>query len=199
MLIGMHTNVYLVLHIFRLLLDLHDTRRLSDRQKDLEILLLRHQLRIVQRKLSQSPRISLWEKGILAELAVQFRRCSQGTGKRLDEAILLFQPDTVLRWHRELVRRKWTFPGDGRTGRPPLPTALEQLIVRLATDNPRWGYSKIQGELLKLGYSVSRSSIRNVLKRQHVPPSPQRNVRALGGARFSVIMPTRCSPATSSL
>src|SRR4051812_44569960 len=116
MLIGIHTNAYLVLHIFRLLLDLLATRRLSDRQKHLEILLLRHQLRIVQRRLSQSPRASHWEKGILAALAVQFRRYCEGTGRRLDEALLLFKPDTILRWHRELVRRKWTFR---QLGRPP--------------------------------------------------------------------------------
>lgn len=99
----------LVLHIFWLLLDMLTTRRLSDDQKDLEILLLRHQLRILQRKLpgSQAPRVSQWEKGILAVLAVQFRKYSEGTGHRLDEVVLLFKPDTVLRWHRELVRRKW--------------------------------------------------------------------------------------------
>jgi putative transposase len=113
----------------------------------------------------------MWEKGILAVLAVQFRRCSEGTGKRLDEAILLFKPDTVLRWHRELLRRKWTFR---RVGRPPIVTELQELIVRLAQENPRWGYSKIEGELLKLGYKVSRSSVRNVLRRRRIPTSPQR-------------------------
>lgn len=106
MLITMHAYLYLVLHIFTLFIDMLSTRRLSDRQKDLEILLLRHQLGILQRKLPRSPRISPWEKSVLAVLAVQFRRCSQDTGRRLEECILLFKPDTVLRWHRELVRRK---------------------------------------------------------------------------------------------
>src|SRR3954469_5439633 len=103
----MHACVYLVLQVFHLLLDLLFTRRLSDQQKDLEILLLRHQLRILQRKLpnSRSPRASIWEKGVLAVIAAQFRRCSEDTSHRLDEAVLLFKPDTVLRWHRELVRR----------------------------------------------------------------------------------------------
>lgn len=171
-----HALVHALVQVFSLLVDLLVTRRLSDQQKDLEILLLRHQLLILQRKLPKSkpPRISRWEKSILAMLAVQFRRSCGRTGRRLDEAILLFKPDTVLRWHRELVRRKWTFRQEKRTGRPPVQAELEQLIARLATENPHWGYSKIHGELLKLGYSVSRSSVRNVLKRRHIPPSPQR-------------------------
>jgi putative transposase len=168
---SMHTCTYLVLHIFGLLLDLLATRRLSDRQKDLEILLLRQQVRILQRKLSRSPRISQWEKGILATLAARFKGSIKGTGKRLDEAILLFKPDTLLRWHRELLRRNWTFR---RVGRPPVGHELQELIVRLARENPRWGYSRIQGELFKLGYEVCRSTVRNVLKRLHVPPSSQR-------------------------
>ncbi len=92
----LHTYVYLVMHVFSLLLDVLATSRLSDRQKDIEILLLRQQLRILQRKVSRSPSIPIWEKGILAILAVQLRRYSEGTGHRLDEALLLFKPDTVL-------------------------------------------------------------------------------------------------------
>ena len=169
----MHAHLYSILQMFGLLLDLLATRRLSDGQKDLEILLLRHQIRILQRKLpnSRPPRVSIWEKGILAVLAAQFRRCSERTGRTLDEALLLFKPDTVLRWHRKLVRRKWTFV---RVGRPRLAAELEELIVRLAQENPRWGYSKTQGELLKLGYNLSRSSVRNVLNRQHIPSALQR-------------------------
>jgi putative transposase len=92
----------------------------------------------------------------------------------LEEVMLLFKPDTVLRWHRELVRRKWTFRRDRPNGRPPVAAELEELIVRLARENPRWGYSKMQGELIKLGHTISRSSVRNILKRGHIPPSPQR-------------------------
>jgi len=179
--LAIHAYVQLVLHVFRLLLDLLATRSLSDQQKDLEILVLRHQLRILKRKLPRSPRVSVWDKGVLAVLAVQFRACSKRTGRNLEEAILLFRPDTALRWHRELVRRKWTFPQDKRIGRPSVAVELEQLIVRLAQENPRRGYSKIQGELLKLGYSVSRSSIRNVLKHHHIPPSAQRERK---GSRY---------------
>ena len=122
----MSTYIYMLAQVFRLLLDLRATRSLSDQQKDLEILLLHHQLRILQRKLpnSRPPRISMWEKGILAVLAVQFRQFSAATGKKLDDAMLLFKPDTVLRWHRELVRRKWTFQRVGR-GRPFVAAELE--------------------------------------------------------------------------
>jgi putative transposase len=172
----MSTYIYALTQIFRLLLNLLSSKGLPDQQKDIEILLLRHQLRIMQRKLpnSRPPRISPWEKGVLAVLAARFTALTKGTGHKLDEAVLLFKPDTVLRWHRELVRRKWTFQQEKRTGRPPVAAELEQLIVRLATENRQWGYSKIQGELQKLGYSVSRSSVRNVLRRWHIPPSGQR-------------------------
>lgn len=176
----MHHLVYVLMHIFRMLLDLLGSRGLSDRQKDMEILLLRQQLRILQRKLPNSKplRLQQWEKGILAVLTVltvQLRICSEGTGKRLNEVMLLFKPDTVLKWHRELVRRKWSFRGERPTGRPHVDPELKELIVRLAKENPRWGYGKIEGELLKLGYNVGRSSVRNVLKHRHVPPSPQRS------------------------
>lgn len=112
----MSSFIYLVLNIFRLLIDLPATRALSDRQKDIEILLMRHQLFILQRKLPRSPRTAVWEKGFLALLALQFRRCSERTGRTLDEDSLVFKPDTVLPWHRELVRRKWTVQQEKRTG-----------------------------------------------------------------------------------
>lgn len=168
----MSTHIYVLLHIFRLLLDLFATSRLSDGQKDVEIILLRHQIRILQRKLPhcRSHRVSVWEKSLLAVLATRFAALTKGTTHRLDEAILLFKPDTVLRWHRDLVRRKWTFP---RVGRAQVVPELRELIVRLAIENPRWGYCRIEGELLKLGYTVSWSSVRNVLKCRHIPPSPQ--------------------------
>jgi hypothetical protein len=95
---------------------------------------------------------------------------TKDTTHKLDEAIPLFKPDTVLHWHRDLVRRKWTLP---RVGRPQVVPELRDLIVQLTREDPRWGYRRIEGELLKLGYAVSRSSVRNILKRRHIPPSPQ--------------------------
>jgi putative transposase len=81
----------------------------------------------------------------------------------------------VLRWHRELVRRKWSYPRHNQGGRPAIDKELENLIVRLAKENPRWGYGKIQGELIKLKFAVSQSTVRNVFNRYHILPAPVRN------------------------
>ena len=85
----------------------------------------------------------------------------------------LITPGTVLRWHRRLVARKWTYPH--RSGRPPVSAEIAALIERLATENSSWGYQRIQGELLKLGHRVSASTIRRVLKALKIPPEPQRH------------------------
>ena len=88
--------------------------------------------------------------------------------------MLRFKPDTVLKWHRELVRRKWTYRRRKPGGRPAIPTEIEALILRLARENPRWGHRRIQGELGKHGHAVSASAVRAALRRHRVPPAPQR-------------------------
>ena len=130
------------------------TSRLSDHEKDVQILARRQQLRILQRKHAEPRRMSRWEKCVLVTLTVQLEELAKCTGKRLDETIQLFKPVTVLKWHRELVRHKWTYKHRQSDGRPRIAPELEEIVVRLVRENPRWGYSKIQGGLSKLGYSI---------------------------------------------
>ncbi len=155
-------------------LDLAAIRRQSDHEKDLERLLLRQHVRILQRKQTRQLRLSSWEKRPLAILAAKFTRLSHSPRAHLDRVLIVFKPDTVLKWHRERVRRKWTFKRRRSGGRPPLAGEIQGLIVQLARENPRWGYGKLHGELLKLGHRLSRSTIRNVLQRDQVPPAPTR-------------------------
>jgi len=110
----------------------------------------------------------------LALLAGKLVQGAKHSRAQLSHSLLLFTPETVLRWHRELVRHKWTFQRRPAVGRPRIGVELEALIARLARENPRWGYGKLEGELLKLGYRVGRSTIRDVMKRQHIPSSPLR-------------------------
>jgi putative transposase len=126
--------------------------RFSKSDKDLEIIILRQKVRILQRKTKTLPRISDSERMLLATLLGKYCKFKDGARQHLQQVMLIFKPEAVLRWHLELVRRKWTFKRKGKPGRPVIMSELEALIVRLAKENPRWGYDKIQGELLKLGY-----------------------------------------------
>lgn len=115
------------------------------------------------------------EKMTLALLTAKLKEVIQQPARRLRDVIRIFQPETVLGWHRELVRRKWTYARKNKGGRPRTDQELERLILRFARENPRWGYNKIEGELLKLGFEASPTTVRNVLKRHGIAPAPVRN------------------------
>src|SRR4051794_26405605 len=138
---------FLLSHMFSLFVDLIRLGRQTAHDKDLEILLLRQQLRILQRKQPHPPRIFRRQKLILLVLTGKLTELSTKARVHISQVILLVKPDTLLKWHRELVRRKWTFTQPAPRGRPPTRPELEALILRLAKENPTWGYGKLEGEL----------------------------------------------------
>jgi putative transposase len=166
---------FILKHIFATIFSFINIRRLSDQEKDLEILVLRQQLSILQRKLNHPIKPSKIEKLTLAVLTNKLKRTTHQTANQLRDVIRIFEPETVLRWHRELVRRKWTYPNKNKGGRPSVSKEIESLILRLARENSRLGYGKIVGELLKLGFQVSLTTVRNVLDRYGIQPASVRN------------------------
>jgi transposase InsO family protein len=136
----------------------------GDAAKDLEILVLRHQLAVLRRQ-TPRPKLEPADRALLAAVSRVLPRSRW--------SCFFVRPETLLRWHRRLVAGAWTYPGRG-PGRPPLDEEVQQLIVRLARENPRWGYQRIQGELLRLGVQVSASAIRTTLRRHGLDPVPRR-------------------------
>src|SRR3954452_3622670 len=135
---------FLVGHFVAFLVDLALGPRPGDRDKDRQILVLRHQLHLAQRQRPRPPRLTRGEQLTLSVLAAALARLTTGPRSRLDQFLLLFQPDTVLKWHRRLVRRKWTYRRVHPGGRPTIPAEVEALILRLARENPRRGDGRIQ-------------------------------------------------------
>ncbi len=131
-------------HLAGFMVDLVVGTRRVEHAKGLEIALLRHQLRLLQRRSRRPPRLSPWEKLTLAVLATERNRLTTSPRAILVRAVLLVQPETVLRWYREFVRRKWTYRRRRAGGRPGVAAEVEALLLRLARENPRWGYGRLR-------------------------------------------------------
>ena len=164
----------ILLLIWEFLLDILELVATSNHEKDIQILLLQQQLRIVQRQQKCAPGLSRWEKIPLAALATKLQKTSNNAQLSLEASIRLFKPATLIKWHQQLVRRKWTFDNAPKMGRPPLSPEIEHWIVTVARENPSFGYDKIQGEIRKLGFQASATTIRTILLKHGIPPAPQR-------------------------
>jgi transposase InsO family protein len=151
--------------VFSTLLRLLVRGRRSEFVKDVELLVLRHQL-VVLRRQQPRPSFRAADRAFLAALSRML--------PPRDRHGLIVTPQTLLRWHRELVRHKWTQP-QRSSGRPPVERSVRDLVLRLARENPRWGYPRIAGELLKLGVRVSPSTVRRLLLAAGLKPAPRRN------------------------
>jgi len=162
--------------MLRRLLELVVLRR-SDEDKDIEILVLRHELDVLRRQVGRV-RYQPADRAVLALLGRLLPR------RRW--TMFGVTPATLLRWHRQLVRRRWTYP---KLGRPPLDPVAVELVVRLGRENPRWGYRRITGELAKLGVRVSATSVRTILRRAGLGPAPRRH----GGLGWSTFLRAQAS------
>jgi hypothetical protein len=124
-------------------------------ETEVEVVVLRHQLKVLQRQLGR-PRLRRSDRLFMAALSRVLPR-----GRWSAFAV---SPQTLLRWHRELVRRKWTFRRKSTGGRPPISDDVRDLILQMGRENPRWGCIRIRGELAKLGIRVSATKIRTLLR-----------------------------------
>ena len=148
--------------------------RLSRREETwraAEILILRHQLAVLQRRQPRRPDLDWADRALLATLLAMIPKARR-QGLRL-----LVTPDTILRWHRDIVRRRrWAARSmRGRTGRPSTRRNIKLLVLRLARENPGWGYRRIHGELAGLGVKIAGSTAWEILKNAGIDPAPRRS------------------------
>jgi putative transposase len=163
----------MVLQVVSTLVELVRLERQSESDKDVEILLLRRQLAIYERKQDRASRLSRGEKLTLVVLATKLKAKTGRTIKGMGGAIRIVKPTTLFSWHQQLVRLKWTYRHRNPGGRPRTDQEIERLVVRLAREND-WGFERIEGELNKLGYTISHETVGNLLHRHGIPPAPER-------------------------
>jgi putative transposase len=152
----------LIYQVFTTFLGWIVLRSRSDTTKDIEILVLRHQLSVLQRR-TPRPRITWIDRALIAILTRLLPVRRRGG--------LLVTPATILRWHRQLIARCWTTTKPARPGRPAFPAGLRSLVIRLAIENPTWGYRRLHGELAGLGYRIGASTVWKILNNAGIDPS----------------------------
>jgi len=160
---------FLFLLITRLAAWLLLSRR-EETRKTAEILILRHQLAVLQRRQPRRPKLNWADRALLAALLGVIPKARRH-GLRL-----LVTPDTILRWHGDIVGRRWANRSKrGRTGRPATPRNIKALVLRLARENTEWGYRRIHGEVAGLGVKVAASTVWEILKTNGIDPAPRRS------------------------
>jgi putative transposase len=157
--------LFVVYLLVRRLLELAVLLGRSEASKEIEILVLRHELTVLRRQVPR-PRHQRRDRLLLAALSRVLPRPRWPA--------FAVTPQTLLRWHRRLVTRRWTYPSR-RPGRPPTAKTIRDLVLRLASDNPNWGHRRIQGEMIGLGHPVAASTVWEILRRAGVDPAPRRD------------------------
>jgi putative transposase len=156
--------VSLLYLLFRRVLAVAALRLRSREFKELEIVVLRHELAVLRRQVAR-PRLDESDRVFLAAASRLLSGASRPS--------FFVRPETLLGWHRHLVRRRWTYAGR-RPGRPSVSTETRELVLRLARENPRWGYQRIVGELAGVGVRVSATSVAKILREAGLPPADAR-------------------------
>jgi putative transposase len=157
-------NASLVYLLLRQVLQMLTQLARDDGAKDVELLVLRHQVAVLRRQVHR-PKLEPADRVVLAALSRLLPRSRW--------PIFFVTPATLLRWHRQLIARHWTYPHI-RRGRPPIARQIRDLVLRLARENPTWGHRRIHGELAGLGYQIAASTVWKILHHAGVDPAPRR-------------------------